>query len=180
MPITHNSDSLMTRNLSVEDLLALGDDTPIELREMNSPPTPPAGAVAFFAKTDGRLYAKDDAGAERKLSGHKVARVLYIENPTATDAFPLAYIPESAALVAVRAITDAGTVTFNIEKRSKLTPDVAGTDVWSADKQATSSGLEQTSFDSGAIAADEWLHYAASAIDSSPTKLWISVEYAID
>jgi hypothetical protein len=172
VPITHNSDSLITRNLTVEDLLSLGDDTPIELREMNSPPTPPAGAVALFAKTDGRLYAKDDAGAERKLSGHTIARVLYIENPTATDAFPLAYISESATLVAVRAITDTGTVTFNIEKRSKLTPDVAGTDIWSSDKQATSAGLEQTAFDSGAVAADEWLHYSASAIAASPTKLW--------
>jgi hypothetical protein len=147
---------------------------------MSTPPTPPAGTVAMYAKTDGRMYAKDDAGTERKLSGHAVARVLYIESPAASDAFPLAYVPEGATLVAVRAVTDVGTVTFNIEKRSKLTPDVAGTDVWSADKQATAAGLEETTFDSGSVAADEWLHYSASAVASAPTRLWISVEYVVD
>ena len=180
MPITHNSDSLVTRNLTVEDLLALAEDTVIEFREMATPPTPPSGAVSLYAKSDGRLYLRDDAGIEVKLSGATVARILYIENPAATDSFPIGYVAEAASLVAVRAVTDVGTVDFNIEKRSKLTPDVAGTDVWSSDKQAAASGLEQTSFDSGAIAADQWLHYSASAVASSPTKLWISVEYQIN
>jgi len=109
-----------------------------------------------------------------------VARILYIENPSAGDSFPIGYVPEAATVVAVRAVTDAGTVDFNIEKRSKLTPDVTGTDVWSADKQATASGLEQTTFDSAAISADSWLHFAASAVSGSPTQLWVSVEFAVD
>ena len=109
-----------------------------------------------------------------------VARILYIENPSATDSFPIGYVPDAATLVAVRAVTDVGTVDFNIEKRGKLTPDVAGTDVWSADKQATASGLEQASFDSGAIGADSWLHFAASAMAGGATQLWVSVEYTVD
>jgi hypothetical protein len=108
-----------------------------------------------------------------------VARVLYVESPSAGDSFPIAYVPDAATLVAVRAITDAGTVDFNVELRSKLTPDVAGTDVWSADQQATASGLEQTGFDSAAIGADSWLHFSASAV-SGAGKLWISVEYSGD
>lgn len=308
MPVTHGSDSLVTRNLSVEHLLALGPETPLELKEMTAPGTPLSGALVVYAKTDGKLYAKNDAGTEfdltlgagggeantasnvgttgvglfkqktgvdlqfKKIStgsgkititddtvnnevdvdlgvvavtqlsdvsaktgtgstvvmsasptittptiadfssaGHNhqsaagggtldtaaigsgtmatariaarhrtAARILYIENPTASDEFPLCYIPDAATMVAVRSVTDVGTVDFNIERRSKLTPDVAGTNVWSADKQATASGLEQTSFDAGEIGADEWLHYSASAVASSPTKLWISVEYTID
>lgn len=179
MPLTHNSDSLVTRNLTVEDLLALAEDTNIEFRELTaSPATPPLGAVALYAKSGG-LYARNDAGVERRLAGGVVARVLYVENPAAADSFPIAYIPETAAMLAVRAVTDVGTVDFNIEKRGELTPDVAGTDVWSSDKQATASGLEQTVFDSGAIAADTWLHYAASGVASSPTKLWVTVVYAM-
>lgn len=108
-----------------------------------------------------------------------VARILYIESPTAGDSFPIGYVPDAATLVSVRAVTDAGTVDFNIEKRSKLTPDVAGTDVWSADKQATASGLEQNSFDSAAIGADSWLHFAASAA-AGAAQLWVSVEYTVD
>ena len=109
-----------------------------------------------------------------------VARILYIESPSAGDSFPIAYVPDAATLVAVRAVTDVGTVDFNIEKRGKLTPDVAGTDVWSADKQATASGLEQTTFDSGAIGSDSWLHFAASAVAGGAMQLWVSVEYTID
>jgi hypothetical protein len=180
MPVTHNSDSLVTRNLTVEDLLALAEGTPIEFCEMAAPVTPPAERVVLYAKASGRLYSKDDAGAERQLGTGVVARVLYIESPAASDSFPIAYVPEAGTLMAVRAVTDVGTVDFNVEKRGKLTPDVAGTNVWSADKQATASGLEQTSFDSGAIGSDQWLHYAASAVASSPTKLWISVVYTID
>lgn len=177
MPLTHDSDSLVTRNLTVEDLLSLAEETVIEFREAASPPTPPTGAVALYAKSDKRLYLKDDAGAEIKLSGGIATRVLYIENPLATDSFPVAYVAEAGLLMAVRAITDVGTVDFNIEKRAKLAPDEAGTEVWSADKQATAAGLEQTEFESGAIAADSWLHYSASAVASSPTKLWISLVY---
>lgn len=307
MPITHGSDSLVTRNLSVEYLLALGADTPLELKKMTAPGTPLSGAVVVYAKVDGKVYSKNDAGTEfdlttggggeantasnvgtagvglfkqkvgvdlqfKKLNagsgkititddvgnnevdvdlgavavtqlsdvsaktgtgstvvmsgsptittptigdltnathGHQnaagggaldaaaigsgalatarigarhrtAARVLYIENPTAADEFPLAYVPDAATMVAVRAVTDVGTVDFNLEKRSKLTPDVAGTNVWTADRQGTAAGLEQTTFDAGSIAADEWLHYSASAVASSPTRLWISVEYTID
>lgn len=109
-----------------------------------------------------------------------VTRILYVENPSSVDSFPIGYVPDAATLVAVRAVTDTGTVDFNLEQRSKLTPDVAGSDVWSADKQATASGLEQSTFDSPAIAADSWLHFAASAIGGGVTRLWLSLEYSID
>ncbi len=308
MPLTNNSDSLVTRNLTVEDRLSLGDDAALSFREMTAPATPPSGAVVAYAKGDGKLYAKNDGGTEYDLTAgatggeantasnvgaagvgvfkqksgvdlqfkkinagsnkitvaddvgnsevdidlgsvalvdlsdvdaktgsgstavmqesptittptiaslvnanhnHQdsagggtldaaaigtgtlnsarlaaknktIAKIIYIESPTASDSFPLGYVPDAATMVAVRAVTDAGTVDFNIEKRAKLTPDETGTDVWSADKQATASGLEQTTFDSGAVGADSWLHFSASAAGGSPTKLWVTVEYVID
>jgi len=64
MPLTHNSDSLETRNLTVHDALMLGAETAIEFREIASPVTPPTGSVTLYAKADGRLCAKDDAGTE--------------------------------------------------------------------------------------------------------------------
>lgn len=252
MPLTNRSESQVARNLTDADALTLGEDTAIEFRAMAAPQTPPSGAVLAYAGSDGKLHAKNDAGAEFDLTAgatalielsdvdaktgtgttvvmqgsptlttpaitdfssathsHQnaagggtldvaavasgtldsarlaaknktVARILYIENPSATDEIPIAYVPDAATMVAVRAVTDVGTVDFNIEKRAKLTPDVAGTNVWTVDKQATAAGLEQLSFDAGAIGADNWLHYSASAIASSPTKLWISLEYTID
>jgi hypothetical protein len=252
MPLTNRSESQVARNLTDADALTLGEDTAIEFRTMAPPPTPPSGAVLAYAGSDGRLYAKNDAGAEFDLTAgatalielsdvdaktgtgttvvmqgsptlttpviadfssathsHQnaagggtldaaaiaagtlnsarlaaknktVTRIIYIENPAATDELPIAYVPDAATMVAVRAVTDVGTVNFNIEKRVKLTPDVAGTNVWTVDKQATAAGLEQLTFDAGAVSADNWLHYSASAVASAPTKLWVTLEYTID
>ncbi|MBI1825880.1 MAG: hypothetical protein HY287_05845 [Planctomycetes bacterium] len=109
-----------------------------------------------------------------------LTKSIYIENPTSTDELPLGYVPDASTIVAVRAVTNTGTVDFNIEKRNKFSPGSAGTNIWSADKQANSTGLEQATFDSAAISADQWLHYSASATIGTPAKLWISVEYTID
>lgn len=122
----------------------------------------------------------DTSDTATAANDRTLTRVLYIEHPVATDELPIGYVPDAATMVAVRAVTNTGTVTFNIEKRGKLIPGTAGTNVWSADKQATSNGLEQTTFDSAGINADEWLHYSASAVSGSPAKLWISVEYLIN
>ncbi len=68
MPLTHNSDSLETRNLTVNDALLLGEGTPIEFRKMPVPVTPPSGSLTLYAGTDGRLYLKDDSGSEFDLT----------------------------------------------------------------------------------------------------------------
>ena len=109
-----------------------------------------------------------------------MTKSLYVETHTAADEIPIGYVPDAATLVAVRAVTSAGTVDFNVEKRNKFSPGSAGTNIWSADKQANSAGLEQTSFESGSISADQWLHYSSSAVSGSPGRLWVCVEYTVD
>ncbi len=217
MPVTNNSDSLRTRNLAVDDALTLGDDTPLSFQEMIAPPTPPSGSVVIYAKSDGKLYAKDDTGAETDLTAgvtavhthqdaangglldtaaigsgtlasarlaakHRtITKIFYIEDPLASDSFPIAFVADNVTFVQVRAITNVGTVDFNIQRRSTNTPDVAGTDILSADLQATAASAATTSFaSSGSVAAEQWLNYNASAIASAPTKLWIVLEYTID
>lgn len=188
MPLTHRSDSLVTRNLLVEDLLTLGEDTSLHVRELSAPAaTPPSGAVAVYARTDGHLYARDDAGTERDLSAsvpaavRTVGKMLYLESPTAADAFPLAFVPADVTLVRVRGITDAGTVDFQIQRRATTAPGSGGTNVLTAAIQATSAGAETTVFASaGAVAAGQWLCFVASAVGGSPTKLWVATEYTVD
>lgn len=68
MPLTDHSDSLRTRNLSVDDSLSLGADTPLLLEEMTAPATPATGRMLLYAKTDGKLYAKNDLGTESDLT----------------------------------------------------------------------------------------------------------------
>jgi len=218
MPVTHNSDSLRTRNLAVDDALTLGDNTPLSFQEMVAPPTPPIGSVVIYAKSDGKLYAKDDTGAETDLTAssslavhthqdatsgglldtasigsgtlasariaakHRtITKIFYIEDPLAGDSFPIAFVADNVTFVQVRAVTDVGTVDFNIERRSTNTPDVVGTDILSADLQALAIGATTTTFVSaGSVAAEQWLNYNASAVASAPTKLWIVLEYTID
>jgi hypothetical protein len=110
-----------------------------------------------------------------------VSRILYIENPAATDVIPICYLGDAATIIAIRSVTDAGTVSFNIEQRGKFTPATAGTDCMTADQAADTTGEETTSsFADATVPADNWLVYAASATTGSPTKIWVSVEYTID
>lgn len=120
-------------------------------------------------------------GAAKLVSGvvsaGKFEKIFYIENPSASDSFPLTFLGEAATISRIVAVTDTGTVTFNIEKRSKTTPYTAGTDINSSDFTATSSALETSSFSSGSVSADSWLWYAATSVASSPTKLTLTVIY---
>jgi len=253
MPLANTSESQVARNLTDEDALTLGDDTAVEFREMDAPPTPPPGSVLAYAKNDGRLHAKNDAGVEFDLTAgattlvelsdveaktgggatvvmqdsptittpnvdsfanaqhtHQnaagggtldaaaiaagtldvarlatksktISRIVYIETPTATDVLPICYVGDAVTIIAIRSVADAGTVSFNIEQRSKFTPGSAGTDCMTADQAADTDGEERTSsFSDATVPADYWLVYAASATMGSPTKLWVNIEYTID
>lgn len=70
MPETDVTDALVHRNLTVLDQLTLDTDGFIELDEHSSAPgTPGSGSVRLYAKADGYLYGKDDAGNEYDLTG---------------------------------------------------------------------------------------------------------------
>ena len=51
---------------------------------------------------------------------------------------------------------------------------------WSTIATAGSTRTIETSFNNETIGADEWLYYAASAVASTPTKIWIGIEYTED
>lgn len=131
-----------------------------------------AAAIAAGTLDSARLAAKNKT----------VSRILYIENPAATDEIPICYVGDAATVIAVRSVTDAGTVTFNIESRAKFTPMTAGTAVLTTAQVADTTGEEETNPANmtEAIATDRWLVYKASAVASSPMKLWISLEMVID
>lgn len=77
-PISVVNDSLQTRKLSVLDILSVLSG-PIELDEIATPGTPDAGKVRLYAKSDGRLYIRDDTGSEVQLdpAGAAVLKSLY-------------------------------------------------------------------------------------------------------
>ena len=129
-----------------------------------------AAAVASGTLDGDRLPAKNKT----------VTKIIYIEDPTASDAFPIAFVADDITIVQVRGVTDQGTVEFNIEHRAANTPDVSGTDTLSVDLQATSAGASSSTFSDATVPAQRWLNYNASAASGTATKLWVAIEYTID
>jgi len=108
------------------------------------------------------------------------AGIFQIDNPIAGDARPLKGIPANATITFAEYKTDTGTVTFNVEKRPIATPQSAGTDIWTADKTATSTTASTTSFDSEAVVGRNRLVCAITSVASSPTVLDLWVEWTVD
>lgn len=48
---------------------AIGDQTSVTFTEGSAPSTPASGKVVVYAKSDGLIYSKDDAGVETLMSG---------------------------------------------------------------------------------------------------------------
>jgi len=105
----------------------------------------------------------------------------YKEDPVAADIFQIGKLHDAITFVKVGAVTDAGTVTFNIEYRGEMTPDVAGTDILTADLVGDATGETTTTFDaSGAVAADKWLYAVVTSVATSPAWVQLWAEYTID
>ncbi len=105
----------------------------------------------------------------------------YVENPAAADSFPGLLMTHAVTFVEVNGTTDTGTVTFNLERRGRTTPDQVGTDILSSDLAADATSENTTSFAaSGAVAADQKINLNITSVASSPTKVWIDYEYTVD
>lgn len=60
--------TLASTNHATKGGVRLGDGDWLRVQEISAPATPATGYVAVYAKTDGKLYIKDDAGTETDLT----------------------------------------------------------------------------------------------------------------
>lgn len=58
-----------TGKLGQNSTITIDDTGAVTVPEMAAPATPAAGKVSFYAKSDGLLYSKDDAGTETVVTG---------------------------------------------------------------------------------------------------------------
>ena len=170
MPATATTNSLVMTNVMTDNFLDSQE-------QATAPGTPTTGRVRLYSSSAGDRYAKDDTGAATQLTHARQSILWYIENPTTSDDYVAKNVPVAATIDSVIHKTDQGTVDFNVEKRAKLTPDSAGTNLFAADEQATNTGQEETTFNSAGITAQQWLHLDISATAGGPTKVWIAVRY---
>jgi hypothetical protein len=142
--------------------------------------------------------APTDIGtANAKGSAHSLARsdhvhkipdkwrteTFYIEvpDPDGTEEFGTrAYFPDAATLTEVRVQVDAATsATFDLEERSRDTPDVAGTPISAASITATTTPTNVT-MNNTAMAANTQLVYVGHSVVGTPGKVRIHGKYLVD
>lgn len=108
------------------------------------------------------------------------SKVLYIQEPTSSDDFPIFFTPHAITIVKVWGQTDTGTLTFQLVERTTTSPGSGGTNILTSSMVADATGENTTDFANAAIAADSWVTYDSSAEASAPNKLWIAIEYTIN
>ena len=110
------------------------------------------------------------------------AKEFYLESPTASDDLPLFWWPENYTITECWGVTDAGTVTFQLNHRPRTAPFSAGTDVFTSAMVADTNGESKTSgdFTDATVDGDRVVFYDSSAVASSPTKLLILVKFTVD
>lgn len=91
---------LATGKLIQNSPVTLDDTGAFTVPEMAAPGTPTAGKVVVYAKTDGKLYIKDDAGAETDLTStgaaltaDAVSAPVYAADAGASDAYAITLSP---------------------------------------------------------------------------------------
>jgi hypothetical protein len=72
-------------------------------------------------------------------------------------------------------VTNATSVTFNIEERASATPNTAGTDLLSSDQVATTSGTSTISFANSSLAGNNHLSLHISAVSGTPGIVCITI-----
>ena len=103
---------------------------------------------------------------------------IYIETPLSSDEIIVMFTDKDILMTEIRGQTDSGTVTFDVEYRSKADPFNTGTSIPSSSIIATSSGVTQSGWTTEEVPADSWIVYAASGV-SGATKLVVSIEFII-
>jgi len=123
------------------------------------------------------------SGARLAAKHKRVSGLEYLEDPTASDEYPLKSIPDDVTLTEVFGITEGGStsVTFQLVYRARTSPWSGGTTMLNAALVADDdAGLSTDSFADATVPADNVVFAIASAISGSPTKLLLCWKGTID
>lgn len=124
--VTENSTQTLTgKTISTGTLLTCVIDDYIDINEESAPSTPASGKVRVYAKSDGKLYRKDDAGNEYELGAGGSGELNVVDNPADANAGWTA----SGAGITVTTTTSATDLPLAgiFDTAIKITP-VSGTD----------------------------------------------------
>lgn len=129
--------------------------------------------------TDGEIEIEiGELSAElRNFEGNEQEHI-YISNPILTTEQVICFPYGRCQMVTMTAQTDIGTVTFQLEARSRFTPGTTGTLLLDSSAVADSTGITVSQF-VAEIPHNNWIVLQCSATSGVPTTLHIQIEYIL-
>jgi hypothetical protein len=118
-----------------------------------------------------------------KLSNAVRDRVItwtLLDPTTADSGFLRARLPAAATIITVACDTDTGTVSINPQKRSRTTPNTAGTNALSSALVCDSNAEETSTINSAGISASELLALVVTATSGTPGVVNVYVTVRMD
>jgi hypothetical protein len=147
--------------------------------------TPATGYVKLYAKSDGKLYSKNDSGSELELLGQKdsESKSIAVESPTGSEDITFFFTPVAITITEMRAVLVGGTtpsITWTIRHATDRT--AAGNEVVTSGTTTTSdtTGSDVTSFNDATVPADSFVWLETTAASGGATALAITVVFDED
>lgn len=169
--------------------LAVGGNY-LDWAEMSAPANPGANVARMYCRDDsGRtgMFYRDSAGLETPIGVEEKFRtgegLIHIHVPDSGDFFEMRFVGTYPKTVKkVWAVTDTGTVTFQVSKLAFGSPGSGGTTMLSSSMVADSTGVSTTSFSGtdNEVGTEMWIAIDGSATSGSPQHVWIAIELEVD
>ena len=149
-----------------------------------APPTPDAGQVELYAKTDGKLYSKNDIGVESEVLGQKdrESKSITIENPSASEDISFFYTDVAITIQEMKAVLSGTTPSLTWTVRHSTDRSATGNEVVTGGTTTTSTttGDTITSFDDPSIPANSFVWIETTGVSGSVISAHLSVTFDED
>lgn len=157
----------------------------IILHEDVEPATPLTGMVVLYAKADGLLYVKNDAGTELPVLGQKdpESKTIVIESPDGAEDVSFFITDQAVTITKIKAVlVGSATPSLTWTVRHGTDRSAAGSEVVTGGTVTTSTttGSEITAFDDATIASNSFVWLETTAQSGNVDQFMITVFYTED
>ena len=155
----------------------------VTLTEGTVPANPAVGKVVMYAKTDGKLYYKDDNGTERPFTGAQGSKSIIVELPTSTEDLSFFFSDLAITITKIRPIlvgSSTPSVTWTL--RHGADRSGSGSEVVTGGTITTevSTGVDITSFNDPSVVANSHLWFETTAKSGTVDSISLTIFYTED
>ena len=155
----------------------------ITMTEGSVPANPASGKVVFYPKTNGKLYYKDDTGAEREFGGVQGKMSIIVELPDSAEDLSFFFTDIPLTLTKIRPIlvgSSTPSVTWTL--RHGTDRSAAGAEVVTSGTTTTevTTGIDITSFNDETIIANSHVWFETTAKSGTVDSLALTLFFTED